>query len=286
MHPRNRYRGKHDFTELCRLEPGLKQYLFTNPVGKLSLDFSRNEALRLLNRVLLLRDYGLQHWDLPDGHLVPPLPGRLDYIHTIADLLPKAQRVLDIGTGASVIYPILGVGEYGWSFVGSEVNPDSVRVARAIVKFNPKLRRHIEIRQQEESAFIFRGIIQPEDYFHLTLCNPPFYADRESAERAGEKKWRKLGRTDGGLSFGGADSELWTPGGEMAFLRRMIRESQDFSRQVGWFTTLVSKKGYLRSARQLLDALEGVTVRVLSMEQGNKKSRVLAWTFTDPSSAG
>jgi 23S rRNA A1618 N6-methylase RlmF len=52
-------------------------------------------------------------------------PGRLDYIHYIADLLQKQQRYhpkghtvqgLDIGIGANCIYPIIGNAEYGWSF--------------------------------------------------------------------------------------------------------------------------------------------------------------------------
>ncbi|THH41234.1 23S rRNA (adenine(1618)-N(6))-methyltransferase RlmF [Neolewinella litorea] len=279
MHPRNRYRDKHDFPALCKLEPRLEAFLAPNPAGKLSLDFTRREALLLLNRTLLMRDYGLQHWDVPAGHLVPPLPGRLDYVHTLADLVPHARRVLDVGTGASVIYPILAVREYDWTVVGSEVNPESLRVAQAIVKFNPVLRGRVQLRQQTDPVRLFTGVVEPGEYFDATLCNPPFYADRSSAERAGRKKWEKLGRQDAGLSFGGADSELWTPGGELAFLRRMIRESDAYRTQVGWFTTLVSKKGYLDSARHELDRLEGARVRVMPMAQGNKKSRILAWTF-------
>lgn len=279
MHPRNRYRAKHDFAALCRVVPALADYLTRNPAGQVTLDFSKREALLLLNKALLLRDYGLTHWDLPEGHLVPPIPGRLDYLHTLADLHPAARRVLDIGTGASLIYPILAVREYDWSVVGSEVNARSVRVARAIVKFNPVLRNRIEVRQQSSPDCIFSGIVREGEYFDATLCNPPFYESRVAAEAAGSRKWSKLGRTDSGLSFGGADSELWTPGGERSFLRRMIAESVAYGRQVGWFTTLVSKKGYLEEARVALERQSVSEQRVLPLEQGNKRSRILAWTF-------
>ena len=278
MHPRNRYRDKHDFRELSRLSPELDQYLTVNATGKLSLDFTQRRALLLLNRTLLLRDYGLTHWDIPADHLVPPLPGRLDYIHALADLVPDARRIMDVGTGASAIYPILGVREYGWEFVGTEVNPQSVKVAEAIVRFTPSLRGKVAIRLQKDRKRMLDGVVGEGEHFDAIMCNPPFYESREEAERAGSKKWKKLGRTDSGLSFGGADSELWTEGGEPAFLRRMIAESRDYHSQVGWFTTLVSKRGYLQPAHQQLDRL-AAEVRVIPLEQGNKKSRILAWRY-------
>ncbi|WP_116127928.1 23S rRNA (adenine(1618)-N(6))-methyltransferase RlmF [Lewinella sp. IMCC34183] len=279
MHPRNRYRSPHDFPALCRIVPALEAYLIQTPDGRTSLDFSRREALLHLNRALLLRDYGLRHWDLPDGHLVPPLPGRLDYVHAVADLVPDACRILDIGTGASLIYPILGVREYGWEVVGSEIHPHSLRVARAIVTANLVLRGRIEVREQPQPEHVFAGVVRAGERFSATLCNPPFFPSREAAVRAGQKKWSKLGRQDAGLSFGGADTELWTPGGEVQFLRQLIGESRAVGEQVGWFTTLVSKKGYLETARHQLERLEAVEIRVVPLEQGNKKSRMLAWTY-------
>ena len=279
MHPRNRYSGKHDFKELIRREPRLERYLLTTPAGESSLDFSAREALLLLNRALLRRDYNLAFWDLPEGHLIPPIPGRLDYIHTLADLIGPDARVLDVGTGASLIYPILGAMEYGWRFVATDIDPRSIRIASAIATMNDGLRGRIEVRRQSDPQAIFQHVIRPQESFTATLCNPPFFDSREAAEAAGNKKWKKLGRDDRGLSFGGSDRELWTPGGELRFLRQMIRESRAFGGQVGWFTTLVSKGGYLDSAESALKGVRARERRVLTMQQGNKKSRVLAWRF-------
>ena len=276
VHPKNRYRKEHDFLALVQLEPQLAAYLTRTPDGRTSLDFSAPQAVYLLNRTLLRRDYGLTHWALPEGHLVPPIPGRLDYVHTLADLLPQARTVLDVGTGASLIYPILGRREYDWSFVGSEVNPTSLRVARAIIKANRL--RHIELRQPSNPQHLFRGVVRPGEYFDLTMCNPPFFDSRTTARRAARSKWKKLGRKDRGLTFGGADSELVYPGGEAAFLRTMIGESAEIARQVGWFTTLVSRGGYLRSASERLDRLNA-KYQQLPLAQGNKRMRILAWRF-------
>ncbi len=279
MHPNNRYAGQHDFAELTRLEPRLEPFLRRTPDGRTSLDFADERAVYLLNRVLLRRDYGLQHWDIPPQNLTPPLPGRLDYLLYLNDLHPTTRRVLDIGCGASVIYPILGVGELGWSFVGAEVDARSTRVAEAIVKFNPVLRRAVEIRRQADPSRVFAGVVREGERFELSMCNPPFFASREDALRASGRKWEKLGRGDTGLTFGGVDGELRTDGGEAGFLRRMIDESVTYARQIGWFTTLVSRKGYLKAARQQLDALGAKTVKVIDMGQGNKRSRILAWKF-------
>ena len=279
MHPRNRYREKHDFPALIEFTPELREYLTITPGGETSLDFSDNRALFLLNRTLLLRDYGLRHWDLPKGHLVPPIPGRLDYIHTLADLTGSPETVLDIGTGASLIYPILGVVEYGWSFIGTETNDKSVKVAQAIAAMNATLKKRVTVRQQPNPGNIFENVINPEEYFGATMCNPPFYENRFAAEAAGKKKWKKLGRKEAGLSFGGADSELWTAGGEQRFLLKMVKESFQYRQQVGWFTTLVSKKGYLKSATAELERVGAGEIRVIAMEQGNKKSRMLAWHY-------
>ena len=279
MHPRNRYLSKHDFSDLLSREPGLSDYLITTPAGKTSLDFGEPEALLLLNRTLLKRDYGLAHWDIPRGHLIPPIPGRLDYVHTLADLIGAPANVLDIGTGAGLIYPVLGALEYDWTFVATDIDPKSVKVASAIAAMNKVLRGRVEVRLQRRPDRIFAGVIHLGERYNATLCNPPFYASRAEAEAAGHKKWAKLGRRNTGLSFGGSDGELYTEGGEPEFLRRMIGESVEFRDQVGWFTTLVSKRGYLRTALTALERIGASQRKVIDMKQGNKKSRVLAWSF-------
>jgi 23S rRNA (adenine1618-N6)-methyltransferase len=306
MHPNNRYGNPHNFPELANVVPALKDHFVKTPDGRTSLDFAHPDAVRLLNKALLLKDYNLKYWDIPAGNLCPGVPGRLDYIHVIADLLaedvvadrgrstgakkqtkeqgkPKgpAPIGLDIGTGASLIYPILGVKEYGYRFVATDVEDASLKVAGAIAKINPALTKSILLRKQEKRTAIFHNVIFPNETFAFTMCNPPFFDSPEEAENAARTKWAKLGRADSPtvLNFGGKGSELWTKGGEAAFLRHMINESVDYAEQVGWFTTLVSKKGYLNIADIEFGRLRITDYKVINIGQGGKKRRILAWRF-------
>jgi len=288
MHPKNRYQGFYELNRLSKVVPELRQYMIEAPHGGMTLDFSHPDAVRQLNKALLLADFGLQFWDIPKGNLVPGVPGRLDYIHVIKDLLdalPKDKQTkkvkgLDIGTGASLIYPILGSGSYGWSFVASDTDESSLRCAEAITKFNQRLSSKIDLRRQSDPSSIFQGVIRPNDQFAFTMCNPPFFESAQAAKEASMRKWKNLGKDmKRDFSFGGQSNELWTKGGESAFLRKMITESSRFGQQVGWFTTLVSQKGYLKVADVSFRQNKPREKRVVELTSGNKVRRVLAWRF-------
>lgn len=292
LHPRNLHQGRYDLEGLVKTLPELNAFIITNEYGNLTLDFSNPYAVKALNRALLLHYYHLQFWDIPEGFLCPPIPGRADYIHHLADLIgdfnsgkiptgPKI-KVLDVGTGANLIYPILGNASYGWSFVSSELNPLAIDSAASIISRNPQLGGKIEIRRQINPEHIFTGIIQSGEFFDVTICNPPFH---ESAEEAKEGSQRKVKNLTGKsspkpeLNFGGQAAELWTEGGELAFVRKMIQESLNFKSQVFWFTSLVSKSDNLKPLQRQLEKAGVMAQKVIEMAQGNKKSRFLAWTF-------
>lgn len=287
LHPRNRYQGHYDLTALCQLTPALAQWLITTPGGKTSVDFSHPQAVQALNQGLLKQYYGIE-WQLAEGFLCPPVPGRADYIHFLADLLtadaggelPASTDVLDIGCGANCIYPLIGHAEYGWRFTGSDVSADSLRSATAIIAANPGMQRAIRLRRQKNPAAIFDGIIQKNDFYHLTLCNPPFHRSAQEAQQGSDRKVRNLGiAADRGLNFAGRYHELWCEGGEQGFVSQMISESQQFSAQVVWFTTLISKKENLKPLSAQLQKMGVMQQKVIEMGQGNKQSRLLAWTF-------
>lgn len=287
MHARNRYRRPYDLTALARRVPALAPFVHAAPAGHPTVDFHDPAAVRALNRALLVADYGLQRWDLPADNLCPAVPGRLDYVHVVADLLadlPPAFRAaptrgLDIGTGASLIYPVLGVREYGWRFVATELDPASARAARAIAEFNDVLRGRVEVRSPASPRDILTAVVRPGERFAFSMCNPPFFTSEAGAQRAAANKWRKLGRADAtrGLNFGGRATELWTEGGEPAFLRRYIAQSAALADRVGWFTTLVSQRGYLDVADRAFRKVRPRRREVVPLVTGSKKRRVLAW---------
>lgn len=278
MHPRNRHQDRYDLKELVRVSPALKAHVFVNQYGDESIDFANAEAVKELNRALLKSFYGIKFWDIPDDFLTPPIPGRADLIHTAADLFSNREnlRVLDIGTGANLIFPIIGLKEYNWKMVGSDIDQRALSAAQKIIDEN---QLPVELRPQKDSKSIFKGIISPDEKFDLTICNPPFHESAEAALAGTTRKWKNLGKKpDQKLNFGGKARELWTPGGEKAFILKMIEESLLFRAQVSWFSTLVSKSENLPVLSKALEK-QKAQIKTLEMSQGQKKSRILAWRF-------
>lgn len=295
LHPRNRHQGRYDFPALIKAHPDLARFTLTNPYGKPSIDFANPEAVRVFNRALLKAQYGIQHWDIPADYLCPPIPGRADYIHVLADLLAEdnagdaprgAQvRALDIGVGANCIYPLLGHSDYRWRFIGSDIDPVALASAKIIVQAN-KLDKAIGLRLQPAPKHILEGLLQADERFDVTLCNPPFHASREEATRGSQRKWKNLGKQDPKrklpiLNFGGQNNELWCEGGEIRFVSQMVAESVRYGAQVLWFTSLVSKASNLPGIEAALNKAGVKALRIVEMGQGQKQSRMVAWSFQD-----
>jgi len=292
LHPRNRHKSRYNFPELIKSSPGLAPYVALNAYQDLSIDFKDAAAVKALNKALLKHFYNIELWDIPEGYLCPPIPGRADYLHYAADLLAqstgsiprgKTVKVLDVGVGANCIYPLIGHHEYGWSFVGSDIDALAVKSASNIVDANG-LSKQISIRKQASKEQIFRGVINSGEKFSLTICNPPFHSSLQEAVAGTERKWKNLGhqqKADATLNFGGRQNELWCAGGEEGFVRNMIQESQKFAASVLWFTSLISKKESLPGCYDALKQASAAQVQTINMAQGQKISRILAWSFMD-----
>lgn len=306
LHPRNKHRGRYDFAVLTAACPALAKFVARNAYGDDSIDFANPDAVRLLNRALLKAMYGISSWDIPPQYLCPPIPGRADHLHHLADLLasnnrdrvPVGQtiRVIDIGVGANVIYPLIGNREYGWSFVGTEIDRSALAAAQATIDANKEELQGIELRFQPSSEAIFTGVMQPKEMFDLAMCNPPFHASIEEARAGTERKWQNLGKNPGSkpnakpgmrsgrpkppvLNFGGQGAELCCEGGEEAFISRMVAESVRLPNNILWFTTLVSKSSSLPAVYRALKKADVHDSRTIEMSQGQKKSRIVAWTY-------
>ena len=292
LHPRNKNRDRYDLKALIDKVPDLANYLKPNKTGEDSVNFADPVAVKLLNKALLNHYYGIKNWDFPDENLVPPIPGRADYLHYVADLLgqsnfgiiPKADKImgLDIGVGASCIYPIIGVAEYGWNFIGSDINPESVQSSKKIIDSNEELKGKIEIRLQENSKAFFENIINKEEKIDFTLCNPPFHSSEEEAQKNSRRKVQNLSGKKvetAELNFAGISNELFYEGGEHTFIHNMIAESKTFEKNCYWFSTLVSKESNLKGIYRALSQVENTQVKTIPMGTGNKSSRIVAWSF-------
>ncbi len=292
LHPRNPHRFRYDFEQLISAYPELEKFVFVNEYKLETIDFSDPEAVKAVNKALLISNYDIQNWDIPANYLCPPIPGRADYIHYIADLLaknnngiiPEGENIvgLDIGIGANCIYPIIGNSAYGWSFVGTDIDEKALQNCKKIITNNPKLIDAISLQSQIEPRFIFKNIILPEDKFAFTICNPPFHSSQEEAAKSALRKVNTLENKKADkpvLNFGGQNTELWCKGGELGFITQMIYESVKYPMQCLWFTTLVSKKDNLKSMYKILSKVGAVEIKTIDMAQGQKISRIVAWTF-------
>ena len=287
LHPRNVHRNGYDFEFLVEKFPSLEGHLFVNEFDTITLDFSVSSSVRALNAALLSAHYDIHTWDIPNGYLCPPIPGRADHLHYIADLLGDSKegkskrRILDIGTGANVVYPLLGHKIYGWDFLASEVDPKAYKAAKQIVETNG-LTKKIKVVFQKESHKIFFGIVRREERFDACICNPPFHGSQDEAVKGSKRKWKNLGKRkkeENLLNFGGQSTELSYPGGEVEFIKNMIHESKKLPHLCQWFTTLVSKKSSLKPLEKSLESAKVSEVKIIPMGQGQKISRILAWRY-------
>jgi 23S rRNA (adenine1618-N6)-methyltransferase len=284
LHPRNKNREQYDLKELLKEFPELKKHINPNKYGEDSIRFSDPAAIRLLNKALLSNYYKIKNWDFPETNLCPPIPGRADYIHYMSDLLEKRNDVtcLDIGVGANCIYPILGVSEYQWSFIASDVNPDAIASAKKIIKTNPTLKGKVKFRLQKDENKIFKGIIKPKEKIDVSICNPPFHSSKKEALKGSMRKVRNLtGKRSKKikLNFSGMANEMIYEGGEKQFIQNMIAESLNYAKNCLWFTTLVSNEKNLNRIYSSLEKINVTEVKTINMGTANKISRIVAWTF-------
>lgn len=140
MHPSNPY-GDLDLASLAATWPALQTHFYGKQVSKQSsqlnrqsnqlnrhsrhvngnpkhlfkLNWASDRARRELAYALLSRDFGLK-LEIPLDSLIPPIPNRLDYVLWVRDLVGEKGHGVDIGTGASCIYPLLGCSKYEWTF--------------------------------------------------------------------------------------------------------------------------------------------------------------------------
>jgi 23S rRNA (adenine1618-N6)-methyltransferase len=279
LHPKNKFNTSYDFDDLIIKNPALKEFVSENKYGSITIDFSNPTAVKELNKGLLFTYDSLSIWSFPDENLCPPIPGRLDYIHHLSDLLSSEEniKILDIGTGATCIYPLLGIAEYQWDFVAVDIDLDSLDTAQDIIDDN-NLDAHIKLRQQLDENQILKGILEEEDSFSAVMCNPPFYKSAEEARGANRRKTRNLGNSSV-RNFAGNNNELWYVGGEKAFLHNYLYESCLYKDKSTWFTSLVSKKENVESMEKSSKKLGATSFKVIPMNQGNKVTRIVCWKY-------
>jgi len=282
LHPDNPFEKEYNFNGLIQSHPKLSEFIIVGKSDRKSIDFGDSKAIIALNTALLKRTFDV-NWELKPGHLCPALPGRLDYLIHVKDLLDapseKPITMLDIGTGASLIYPLLATAAFDWNCTASEVDIDSIEFAKKLLLLNPNLKT-TTFRNQRFKSKVFHHVVEENDFFDLVVCNPPFYKTQSEAEQRNIRKNKNLHNNESiSHNFGGHSNELWYKGGEEAFIKTMASESASYKSQVGWFTCLISNSEHVKTLKRYVRKANPRELRVVEREHGNKKSRFIAWTF-------
>uniref|UniRef100_A0A3B0N6M7 U6 small nuclear RNA (adenine-(43)-N(6))-methyltransferase n=1 Tax=Theileria annulata TaxID=5874 RepID=A0A3B0N6M7_THEAN len=231
-------------------------------------------------------------------YLAPCVPNRLSYIRAISSLLCLKNNeshisdieahninsdeqlklniiVLDIGTGASCIYPLIGTSENSWNFIGTDIDNLTLELARENVEIN-HLEDRINLRLQRTPTLIFNSILYSHELVAMTMCNPPFHSSLEmtnlnprtfstgterelvfsipedtnlSTEQSYMDNIECIGNSTvtGQLKF-----MLTEKHGDLAFIEIMLQESKLYCHNIVWFTTLVPRMSTLKKIKNII----------------------------------
>ncbi|KAK4227416.1 hypothetical protein QBC38DRAFT_509680 [Podospora fimiseda] len=249
------------------------------------LDFTDPAAVMQLTKTLLKADFGLQ-LQLPDDRLCPPIPNRHNYILWLKDLLdstsyspPGSQPVcgLDIGTGASCIYPLLGtIQRPSWHFIATDIDDKSLEHAKQNVEMNNLSDRIRLILRSPEDTLIPSGSESHVSPLAFVMMNPPFYTSVDEMLSSAAKKSRPPHS-----ACTGAPVEMVCEGGEVAHVGRLLKESLVLrGKGAQWYTSMLGKVTSLEALVPQLRENGIDNYAVTEFIQGNKTKRwAIAWSF-------
>ncbi|XP_056414433.1 RNA N6-adenosine-methyltransferase METTL16 [Hyla sarda] len=285
MHPRNRYKDKPpDFAYLASKYPEFKQHVNMNLSGRVGLNFKDPEAVRALTCTLLKEDFGLTI-DIPLERLIPTVPLRLNYIHWVEDLINfhesdkrTVRRGIDIGTGASCIYPLLGATLNGWYFLATEVDDICYNYAKKNVEQN-HLADLIKVVKVPQKTLLMDALKEESGIIYdFCMCNPPFFANQMEAQGVNSRNPRRPPPSS--VNTGGI-TEIMAEGGELEFVKRIIHDSLQLKERLRWYSCMLGKKCSLAPLKEEL-RIQGVPkVAHTEFYQGRTMRWALAWSFYD-----
>ncbi|KAG2458891.1 RNA N6-adenosine-methyltransferase mettl16 isoform X2 [Polypterus senegalus] len=278
MHPRNRYKDKPpDFAYLASKYPEFQQHVHTSLTGRVGLNFRDPEAVRALTCTLLKEDFGLTI-EIPLERLIPTVPLRLNYIHWVEDLVGRQTpcRGIDIGTGASCIYPLLGATMNGWYFLATEVDNICFNYAKKNVEQN-NLSDLIKVVKVPQKTLLMDALKEESGIvYDFCMCNPPFFANQMEAKGVNSRNARRPPPSS--VNTGGV-TEIMAEGGELEFVKRIIHDSLQLKKRLRWYSCMLGKKCSLTPLKEELRKQGVPKVTHTEFCQGRTMRWALAWSY-------
>ncbi|ORZ09676.1 ribosomal RNA large subunit methyltransferase F-like protein [Lobosporangium transversale] len=284
MHPNNPYHNNPpDFVTLAEQYPSLRPYVVLNIKGdrtRGSLNFRDPMALRELTYCLLHRDFSIK-LDIPINSLCPAIPNRVNYICWIEDLMRNETESvihgIDIGTGASCIYPLLGcTRNKNWRIMATDINDRSLQFAAKNVIMNNLQDTIVLLKSHPKKIFPGMLFQESEKIYDFCMCNPPFYEDEQDIQESHDSKE--------GLPSAvclGMPNEMITAGGETQFVQRMIDESCIWRTRIRWYTSMLGKKTSVDKVVAYLKENNIFNITFTTFRQGRTTRWAVGWSFGD-----
>ncbi|KAF9092485.1 hypothetical protein BGX29_010434 [Mortierella sp. GBA35] len=206
------------------------------------------------------------------------VPNRLNYICWIEDLLDsestKAIHGIDIGTGASCIYPLLGCSRNkNWKMVATDIDHRSISFADSNVQRN-HLDDAIKITKNNSTdifpEFLFND---PEKRYDFCMCNPPFYKDEQDIQDGLETKEDRPSAVCKGTT-----NEMMTAGGETQFVKQMVDESILHGQRIRWYTSMLGKRSSVDKIIAYLKEKKILNYTLTTFRQGRTSRWAIAWS--------
>lgn len=246
------------------------------------------DAVRCATDVLLRHHFQLRV-TLPREHLLPHLTLRLNYVHFLEDLLGGEWRRdqacafhgIDIGAGASCIYPLLLRRLHPEvRLLATELNPASFALAArnwhanfgdAAVPLPPLdgdadayAAAAFDLRRVRSGELLLAALRDGERAL-FCMCNPPFFDSVEAKATHGKR------------SFAAVESEVATPGGELAFVLQLVDESLQLRARVGTYTTMLGRSSTLAPLLKRLRECADVEAHGSDTFWQGRMSRPVVW---------
>ncbi|CAA7268739.1 unnamed protein product [Cyclocybe aegerita] len=241
---------------------------------------------RCLTEAIMFGDFGVR-LKIPEDRLCPPVPNRLNYVLWIQDIVyahrdvletrPRRIRGIDVGTGATAIYPILACKmEETWDMVGTEIDDASFTCALNNVEAND-LHNRIDVRKASKEGGILFPLEDCDAKYDFCMCNPPFYASAAEVEDLAREK-----ELPPNAVCTGADIEMiYSDGGEAGFVGRMVEESETFQTRCKWYSSMFGKMSSVTRIVEMLRERSITNYAITEFVQGQTRRWAIAWSCTD-----
>ncbi|KAF1811593.1 DUF890 domain protein [Eremomyces bilateralis CBS 781.70] len=274
-----------EFAALAKDDPDFAKVLKENN----KIDFWDPLAVQQLTKSVLRRDFKLEI-NLPGDRLCPPVPNRFAYIKWLQKLIDstgdsyrdayeESREVIgiDIGVGASCIYPLLGCASRpNWRFGGTEIDARNLEFAQKNVRTNG-LESRIRILPAKEGQPLISLAQLGTDHADFVMCNPPFFTSLEDMDATYETKTKPPSAV-----CTGAAVEMITDGGDLGFALQIFALSQSLKTKIQWYSCLLGK---LQSAKDLVARLKESEITNFAahcLQTGGRTKRwLVAWSYDD-----